>query len=143
MLPRSLSLAPPAGSAIQFRVLIQSLITRSFSVPRIKPEGFQLPVLSQGMLSASAASSSSKLSTQQPHPIFSLIPRTCWRLRSSHALNNAISAALSMAITASLALGIIFFRRTNEVSDRSQPPLTFDLSVRQPAGSGSLHRLVR
>src|SRR5436190_19974394 len=30
-----------------------------------------------------------------------------------------------------------------KVSDRSQPPLTLDLSVSEPAGSGSLHRLVR
>jgi hypothetical protein len=29
-----------------------------------------------------------------------------------------------------------------KVSDRSQPPLTFDLSQRESAGSDSLHRLV-
>jgi hypothetical protein len=29
-----------------------------------------------------------------------------------------------------------------EVSDRSQPPLAFDLSQAEPAGPGSLHRLV-
>src|SRR5713101_789668 len=29
-----------------------------------------------------------------------------------------------------------------QVSDRSQPPLMLDLSLREPAGSGSLHRLV-
>src|SRR3989442_15398499 len=30
----------------------------------------------------------------------------------------------------------------DEVSDRSQPPLTFNLSLSEPAGSGSLHLLV-
>jgi len=31
----------------------------------------------------------------------------------------------------------------NEVSDRSQPPLTFDLSLGEPAGSGPLNAVVR
>jgi len=31
---------------------------------------------------------------------------------------------------------------TVKVSDQSQPPLTLDLSLSEPAGSGSLHRLV-
>jgi hypothetical protein len=29
-----------------------------------------------------------------------------------------------------------------KVSDRSQPPMTFDLSLTEPAGSGWLNRLV-
>ena len=34
-------------------------------------------------------------------------------------------------------------RRTKKVSDGSQPPMTFDLSLSESAGSRSLDRLVR
>ena len=34
-------------------------------------------------------------------------------------------------------------RHNAQVSDRSQPPLTLNLPLSDPAGSGSLHRLVR
>jgi hypothetical protein len=40
--------------------------------------------------------------------------------------------------------GAIFFFASNaKVSDASQPPVTFDLSLSESAGSRSLYRLVR
>src|SRR5436305_941688 len=43
----------------------------------------------------------------------------------------------------SFSLARVHVRANAEVSDRGQPPQMFDLFLSEPAGSGSLHRLVR
>src|SRR5436190_23436592 len=60
----------------------------------------------------------------------------------------AAQQAMMMYMTASKHDNILFRLSvmkglTQKVSDRSQPPLTFDLSLSESAGSDSLHRLVR
>ena len=51
------------------------------------------------------------------------------------------TASMAASMTRSLGSNACFIANV-KVSVRSQPPLVFDLSVLEPAGSGSLHRLV-
>jgi len=68
------------------------------------------------------------------------------RLSSSVSSSSPVVAAVRLALARSLRLAAlaryILSPFNAEVSDGSQPPMTFDLSLGESAGSRSLNRLV-
>ncbi len=79
---------------------------------------------------------------------FSVRPLQTGHLPANANIDPATAKAATSATTANTGFAIVAIMRAQrlpngKVSDGSQPPMTFDLSLSESAGSRSLHRRVR